>query len=277
MGCVPKSRANLNEQQHCEHRLLPAFAKDAKGVILFRDKDPKELEVNGRIPLTKPLIGPAITGIVISGDTKQLVPTVLSANDRPGFNEFSRQTQTSFAVRLLKAGHPALTLREQRRFRPVFADFLNKRVYHGEMRSHPSTDDIRVKPQWERMIRDYLRPGPDSSIDKGNIVLNVDSSECRVDHSTKSKFNFPHVQAVVNLVLKNHEYKGYEANDIKIITPYSAQRLLYRKAFFHLADKLPTAHHPSVETFDSMQGCEAKLVILDFTASAAKSASDLGF
>lgn len=51
--------------------------------------------------------------------------------------------------------------------------------------------------------------------------------------------------------------------------PDVTQRLLYKKAFFQLAGQLPKT--------DTVQGSEAKLVILGFTTSAADNASDLGF
>src|SRR5436190_1956957 len=69
---------------------IPAhyFGKDAKSIILIRDEDPKELEVNGWIPLTKMEHANKIQDIVICGDLAQLQGIVLSATDVPGWNEF---------------------------------------------------------------------------------------------------------------------------------------------------------------------------------------------
>jgi hypothetical protein len=110
------------------------FGQDAKGVILFRDEDPKELEVNAWIPLTKTVFSSEVAGIVISGDTRQLEPTVLSAKEEPGWNEFTQQLQTSHAARLIKAHHLVLKLTEQRRFRDTFTEFLNRRILNTRER-----------------------------------------------------------------------------------------------------------------------------------------------
>lgn len=51
------------------------------------------------------------------------------------------------------------------------------------------------------------------------------------------------------------------ADGIEIITLYSAQRLLYTKAFFRLGELglLPTECHQSVKTVDSMQGTKVAI------------------
>ncbi|KAN0072113.1 AAA domain containing protein [Elaphomyces granulatus] len=241
------------------------FAQDAKAVILFRDEDPKELEVNAWIPLTKTVFSSKIAGVVISGDTRQLEPTVLTANEEPGWNEFSQQLQTSHAARLMKAYHPVLKLTEQRRFRDTFAEFLNRRIYKGEMKSHAVTKDITVNPQWDKMIRHVFPAIRDPNFDAGHFVLSIENSACQIDPSTKSRYNFAHVEAVVSLLLHNHKFDGYRGDEVKIITPYSAQH------------ELPIEYQPSVETIDSMQGREAKVVIIDWTISEADRPGDLGF
>ncbi|KAL2005914.1 hypothetical protein VTN00DRAFT_10407 [Thermoascus crustaceus] len=91
------------------------FGHDAKSIILFRDEDSKELEVNNWITVCKLAHGDNITGIVMSGDIEQLRPTVLSAGEEPGFNEFALQMRTSLTKRLLHMRHPIFKLREQRR------------------------------------------------------------------------------------------------------------------------------------------------------------------
>ncbi|RAH79270.1 hypothetical protein BO86DRAFT_270676, partial [Aspergillus japonicus CBS 114.51] len=53
------------------------FGQEAKAIILIRDEDPKELEVNGIIPLTKCGFSDKIKGIVLAGDIAQLKPTVI--------------------------------------------------------------------------------------------------------------------------------------------------------------------------------------------------------
>lgn len=50
-------------------------------------------------------------------------------------------------------------------------------------------------------------------------------------------------RAMLALILQNHIYGGYKPSDIKIITPYSAQRLLYNE--YHLKHQVGLAICPS--------------------------------
>jgi hypothetical protein len=70
------------------------FTADSNRVLLIQDEDPKELEVNGWIPLTKCKFSAKIGDIVLSGHTWRLQPTVVTANEQPGWNEFSLQMET---------------------------------------------------------------------------------------------------------------------------------------------------------------------------------------
>ncbi|KAJ9246999.1 hypothetical protein DTO207G8_8459 [Paecilomyces variotii] len=260
---------------------IPArhFGEGAKGIILIRDEDPKELEPNGWIPLAKMDHADKIQGVVLCGDLKQLQPTVLSAKEEPGYNEFALQLETSFAARLMKMGHPVLQLTEQRRFRPVFADWLNERVYAGQMRSHPCTTSIPVNPRWSSMMLGFLPIMTTASIDTGYLVLSPKNSNCQIDKATKSRLNVPHVDLVMEIVLRNHQEGAYRADEITIISPYKAQNVLYRQRLFSLVSdgRLPSNAVPTVATIDSQQGKESKVVILDWVVSRAETFGDIGF
>jgi hypothetical protein len=78
--------------------LFLAFWIRAEAVLLIRDEDPKELEVNGWIPFTKCKSPPKIAALVPGGDTLQLQPTVLTAKEKPGWNEFSYQMESSLVM-----------------------------------------------------------------------------------------------------------------------------------------------------------------------------------
>lgn len=95
--------------------------------------------------------------------------------------------------------------------------------------------------------------------------------------SSSSRCNVAHVEAVLTLVLANYKYGGYKGSEIQIITPYTAQQNLYRRALFRMRSELPEASQPAVETIDSMQGREAKVVIVDYTISDPNNAGDLGW
>jgi hypothetical protein len=146
------------------------------------------------------------------------------------------------------------------------------------MRCHPVTDSLTVKPEWEEVIRDVLHPSR-ADFDTGHFVLSLKNSSCLIEEASLSRYNVAHVEAVPTLMimLANYKYGGYKGSEIKIITPYAAQRNLYRRALFQMRSEVPEASQPAVETIDSMQGREAKVIILDFTTSDAVKAGDLGF
>jgi superfamily I DNA and/or RNA helicase len=53
------------------------FGVTANAIFVIRDEDPKELEPNGWIPITKLKEGPKTKGLISCGDDKQLRPMVL--------------------------------------------------------------------------------------------------------------------------------------------------------------------------------------------------------
>ncbi|KAL4787335.1 hypothetical protein BJX76DRAFT_354283 [Aspergillus varians] len=56
---------------------------------------------------------------------------------------------------------------------------------------------------------------------------------------------------------------------MRIITPYAAQRDFYKRAILELRDRLPQNAAPFVETVDSMQWRETRVVIVGFPVSDA--------
>ncbi|PYH78167.1 hypothetical protein BO82DRAFT_435264 [Aspergillus uvarum CBS 121591] len=215
-------------------------------------------------------------GIILAGDITQLKPTVISAEETPGWNEFSQQLETSLVARLIRANHPIHQLTAQRRFRPTFSEFLNMRVYQQLLKSSLITKELKVKSGWDDAVRSLI-PEISQSFDTGHFVLSLTGSSCDLEQATKSKFNMVHAQAVITLLIENHLKNGYEGEDMVIITPYTAQKNLYRTALFHLREQLPLSHQPQIETIDSIQVREAKLVIVDFVISQADTRADLGF
>ncbi|RHZ60630.1 hypothetical protein CDV55_106811 [Aspergillus turcosus] len=147
---------------------------------------------------------------------------------------------------------------------PSFTQILNKRISKGEMRCHPVTNSLTVNADWDRMVQDVFQPAR-PNFDNGHFVLSLEKSSCMTELSSRSRYNVAHIEGVLTLALANHLSGGYKGEEIKIITPYSAQRNLYRRALFHMRSQLPEASQPTVETIDSMQGREAKVIILDLT------------
>ncbi|GFF80167.1 hypothetical protein IFM62136_10239 [Aspergillus lentulus] len=176
---------------------------EAKAVLLIRDEDPKELEVNGWIPLTSAKF------------LLKLLPRHGNSSTR-----FSQRKNngggTASATRWRhplspadSASHPVVELTEQRRFRPAFAQFLNKRIYKGEICSHPVTTSLRVNPGWDKMIRDVFQPGH-AAFDTGHFMLSLKKSACVIEQSRLSRYNAAHIEGELALLLASHLYGGYK-------------------------------------------------------------------
>ncbi|PLB34583.1 AAA domain-containing protein [Aspergillus candidus] len=278
------------------------FGKDAKAIIQIRDEDFKETEPNSWVFAAKSVFSHKVVGIISCGDEKQLQPTVLSAYDQPKLNEFSAQLRLPMPTRLSRMGHPTHKLDEQFRYRPVFAEFPNRRTYNGQLKSHPSTNEITVLPGYLKAMKALILTGPtpavgfvgkdndpnvpsidtprhSSNIDYGNLVISVRNSTCTVEEVGKSRYNDAHRLLVVQIVMMNHRHGGYKSGDITVITPYTAQLVRIRQTFFRMVQLgiLSPENVPFVSTTDSMQGKESKLVIYDWVISSADRMSDLGF
>ncbi|PLN80884.1 AAA domain-domain-containing protein [Aspergillus taichungensis] len=279
------------------------FGKNAKAIIQIRDEDYKETEPNSWVFAAKSVFSDKVVGIISCGDEKQLQPTVLSAYDQPKLNEFSAQLRLPMPTRLSRMGHPTHKLDEQFRYRPVFAEFPNRRTYDGRLKSHPSTNEITVLPGYLKAMKALIQTGPipavgfvgndndpnvsssidtprhSSTIDYGNMVISVKNSTCIVEEVGKSRYNDAHRLLVVKIVMMNYQHGGYKSGDITVITPYTAQLVRIRQTFFRMVQLgiLSPEDVPSVCTTDSMQGKESKLVIYDWVISSADRMSDLGF
>ncbi|PIG88248.1 hypothetical protein AARAC_005938 [Aspergillus arachidicola] len=255
------------------------FGETAQGIFVIRDEDPKELEPNCWIPITKLRAGPRIKGIISCGDEKQLRPMVLSLQSPDRYNEFAQQLSVSFPERLITMHHPVQKLTEQFRFRPCFLKWLNHRTYDGEMTSHPSTANITVNPKFLDAMQRALDLKDPGNLDLGHIVVSINGSTCEKEEGSNSRFNDANSLWVVKLLIENFRSGGYPGEQIVVITPYMAQVVRYRKSLFWLVQKgiLPYSELPKVATTDSMQGKESKVVIYDWVIASANSFGDMGF
>ncbi|PWY93887.1 hypothetical protein BO94DRAFT_582311 [Aspergillus sclerotioniger CBS 115572] len=253
------------------------FGRNAKSIILIRDEVPKEVELNSWIPIACLRSGAKVIGMVISGDLEQPQPTVLSAQDDPVYNGFALQLQLSFFRRATKMNHPVTKLTEQRRFRDAFVGWLNKRIYNSMMKSHVSTQGLTIDPRWDAMVRDLY--DLNYPLDTGNIVLSIEGSEAFVDPHSKSRLNHNILYAVISLILCCMESTAYLPTEITVICLYKAQKVLYLQALHKLiqANVLRFDALPCIETADSIQGKENRVIIVDWVVSSASKKSDLGF
>ncbi|KAK1144876.1 hypothetical protein N8T08_004889 [Aspergillus melleus] len=191
---------------------------------------------------------------------------VLSLQSSHRYNEFAQQLAVPFSKRLTAMHHPVQRLTEQFRFRHCFLNWLNHRTYDGEMTSHPSTDNIIVKPQFLKAMQNTPNMGHPGNLNLGHIV----------EAGTNSRFNDQNRLWVLKLLLENFRSAGNNGDDIAIITPYMAQVIRYKQSPIVLMQKgaLLRSNFHKVATTDSMQGKEAKVVIYGWVIT---SAGDMGF
>lgn len=258
--------------------IASSFDDNAAGIVVIRDGNTKEVEVNSWIPLTRLVHCEKIQGFISCGDEKQLRPSVISLHEDIKFNEFGQQLALSLPTRLARMGHPVKNLTEQFRYRSVFAKWPNMRTYDNQLQSHPSTDQIVANPGYLKAIRAATPVGPDANINMGNIVVSVDASSCCKDES-QSRYNDAHRLFILQLLVANSQNGGYNGDEMTVITPYQGQVVRLRQSLFQMQEKgiLPSSRIPTIATTDSMQGKESKLVIYDWVISAAEKFSDLGF
>ncbi|CEN60040.1 hypothetical protein ASPCAL02481 [Aspergillus calidoustus] len=257
-----------------------SFGSCAQGILIIRDEDPKELEPNCWVPVTKLAASARITGIIAAGDPKQLTPTVVSNQGPVGYNEFEQQLCMSFVCRMLKMNHPSIKLTEQFRYRDVFVPWLNHQTYDGLLSSHTSTGSIPVNSGFlsaMRVVTGLHRSA--TRLDFGNVVISVDNAVCDIEPGTMSRYNDQHRQFIIQLLVENSKQGGYRGSDVTIIAPYMAQVVRMRQDLFQASRDglLPASQLPKVATVDSMQGKENELVIFDCVISAADSWKDIGF
>ncbi|KAL2870264.1 uncharacterized protein BJX67DRAFT_378250 [Aspergillus lucknowensis] len=179
------------------------FGHDAKGIIIIRDEDFKELEVNSWIPVSKLAAAEKIKGVVSCGDAQQLLPTVLSKYGDP-CNEFSAQLALSLPSRLLQMNHPSVKLTEQFRYRDAFIHWLNYRTYGGELCSHPSVEQFKVNSGFINAMKEVLDYKQSTKeVDFGYLMVSIEGSSCDVEEVSKSRFNDPQRRFCLQLVKAN--------------------------------------------------------------------------
>jgi hypothetical protein len=257
-----------------------SFGSCAQGILIIRDEDPKELEPNCWVPVTKLAASARITGIIAAGDPKQLTPTVVSNQGPVGYNEFEQQLRMSFVSRMLKMNHPSIKLTEQFKYREVFVPWLNHQTYDGLLSSHTSTRSIPVNSGFlsaMRVVTGIYRS--DTRLDFGNVVISVENAVCKIEPGTMSRYNDQHRQFIMQLLVETSKHGGYRGSEVTIITPYMAQVVRMRQDLFQASRDglLPASQLPKVATVDSMQGKENELIIFDCVISAADSWKDIGF
>ncbi|RJE23755.1 hypothetical protein PHISCL_03895 [Aspergillus sclerotialis] len=124
------------------------------------------------------------------------------------------------------------------------------------------------KKTLEKMVRELLNI-KDPKFDITQFFLSIDTSACFTNHKVNSFFNPPHVETVVNLLIRNYRAGGYKGNEILIATPEAAQCTRYEREF-RVLDHLPIEYRPIVGMLDKIMETKARVLIFDVTKAAPR-------
>ena len=215
--------------------------------------------------LISALVAAQARQVIMIGDTKQLPPTVTSQDP-----ELRKTLGVSPMERLLSNGLDEFILTEQYRM-------PRSLLYHPNKYFYDSVVKCSVKKDLP-LLNGFPWPSPN---DEPLAFLEVGNGSDEVAHDGGGKSNPAEIRVIVDIVTEVLSKGEIQAKDIAIITPYSKQVQLFRKALSS-ADSSMSARNSKgrtadvqVGTVDSFQGQETDLVI--FSAVRSNRMKELGF
>lgn len=199
--------------------------------------------------------------VFLVGDSRQLPPTVTDADaSRKGLS-------ISLFERLQRIGLTPSLLDTQYRMHPSLAEFSSKRFYNGKLRSGV-TDSDRKPPQGLRW------PNPEHPIAHVRTTGSEEKTAAELGVSEGTSYsNQEEVDTIAELVRAALSSGDLEESDIGIITPYSAQALLLRRALD--ASMGSDSDAVEVASVDGFQGREKELIF--FSSVRSNSERRIGF
>lgn len=215
--------------------------------------------------LISALVAAQARQVIMIGDTKQLPPTVTSQDA-----ELRKTLGVSPMERLLNNGLDEFILTEQYRM-------PRSLLYHPNKYFYDSVVKCSVKKDLP-LLNGFPWPSPN---EEPLAFLEVGNGSNEVAHDGGGKSNPAEIQVIVDIVTKVLSKGEIQAKDIAIITPYSKQVQLFRKALSSADNSMSASNSKGriadiqVGTVDSFQGQETDLVI--FSAVRSNHMKELGF
>jgi len=215
--------------------------------------------------LISALVAAQARQVIMIGDTKQLPPTVTSQDA-----ELRKSLGVSPMERLLSNGLDEFVLTEQYRMPRSLLYHPNKYFYNSVVKCSVKKD--------LPLLNGFPWPSPN---DEPLAFLEVGNGSDEVAHDGGGKSNPAEIQVIVDIVTKVLSKGEIQAKDIAIITPYSKQVQLFRKALSSADSSMSASNSKGrtagvqVGTVDSFQGQETDLVI--FSAVRSNRMKELGF
>lgn len=189
--------------------------------------------------------------VILSGDTAQLPPTVISR----GSNECFNTEQVSLFERMIQTGHPHTQLRTQYRMAPDICKHVSESFYDSKLTTHQSCfNGLKAKDFSTKMASWYdCRRGT-------SYFVSVDKSSPWRRKGSTSVLNPEYVDFICGLVSQMIR-GGIPQNEILILSFYDEER----RALSSLLHDNLHLRAIEVKSVDASQGSESPFVILSTT------------
>jgi hypothetical protein len=190
--------------------------------------------------------------VILSGDTAQLPPTVLSRNK----NECFQAEQLSLFERLILSGHPDTRLQVQYRMTRGICKFVSAEFYDNKLQTEESAANTAAS----KVLSDFLAKRYRCSMGS-SFFLSVSGSTVLRRQGTTSVVNPEYVAHIVNLIdALAKDVPTLPQEDILVLSYYNEER----RVLSELLQKLGRSK-VRVRSVDSSQGSESPVVILSTT------------
>ncbi|XP_955355.1 regulator of nonsense transcripts-related protein, putative [Theileria annulata] len=243
------------------------------------DECSQSIEMSNLIP-----IGKGCKSLVLIGDHKQLRPTIISNY------ALKLGLDKSLLERLIQEEvAPVHMLNVQRRMHPSIIEFPNMHFYANKIFNQDVNDINRSMirgfkwpvPFYNLVFIDVSTPSPNTQFEipqgksKINMILIIYIifnylQNYLIIYNKKIFSEIKCVIALLNSFLKSNDVKEQQ---IGILTPYDAQKLMIKKHLKPL--KEVQSHLIEVDSVDGFQGREKDLII--FSAVRSNMVKDIGF
>lgn len=262
---------------HADILCLTPSASEIEQYREWKNEKAKGVAVDEAANLSRPDLytvwGNTLLPCLLAGDSKQLPPTVLSANktDADGnlLHRHVGDSRLSGLEFLQASGIPVYRLRVQLRMANGLFDSVAQTVYPEVPLQYADSCNIslpqfvagRALEGYFRKIAPSIRQPPHAKLRP--IFIHCEDSKVFVDELTGSKKSPDQVRVALQLAFNLVQEAGVKAEDIILLTPYAANVSLIqwmRTAEAKCAEVL--AKMAPASTVDGYQGQEKPIVIV---------------
>ena len=241
--------------------------------VVFIDECARLPELKCLIPISS--YSP--TAWILTGDHKQMRPTVLSAGrlyeDPPFTNPFENQVLLSLFERFILAGYEHKMLTVQHRCRGDISPWVSQTFYHGRV-----TKALMTTQQKDLLavVRSFTRDQLGIPTATNRYAVNIQESRSLKEQGGKSSLNTDELNHIMADLALIHAHPELQNMSVCIMSFYKAQVTRFKA----LCSELPGVtvvdgnEHLSritVKTVDSAQGTEFDIVLISFVQTRRSS------